>query len=473
MVFKTELEPAALLAQLEQRPDAWLLGADQSELLRLTYERTQQLIAQQALDPAPVVFLAEADPVRFLAGLFAACATDCPIFLCNPNWAAAEWQQVFSLIHPTLVFSETALPRCSTAPLPHPLPQPGWIMIPTGGSSGQIRFAIHTWETLSMAVQGFQNFFQIEQVNSCCVLPLYHVSGLMQVLRSWLSGGKLAILPLKALEKRLASERDSGWEFEPAQFCLSLVPTQLQRVLVSSDAVNQLRQFQMIFLGGAPAWEELLITARQHQLPLALTYGMTETAAQVVALKPELFLQGSHGCGQVLPHAAIQIVDVDQSNSDNNLNTQVDIGTALIGRVKIAAKSLMLGYFPVLTGFNEFWTDDLGYFDREGILHITGRNSQKIITGGENVFPVEVEAALRATGLVHDICVVGIPDQTWGEVVTAVYVPTSSAVSISALKSALASRLSSFKHPKQWIAVELLPRNAQGKINIALLKQSL
>ena len=73
-------------------------------------------------------------------------------------------------------------------------------MIPTGGSSGQIKFAIHTWETLKASVQGFTEYFQLKQVNSFCVLPLYHVSGLMQFMRSFTTGGKLAIIPFKTLE---------------------------------------------------------------------------------------------------------------------------------------------------------------------------------------------------------------------------------------------------------------------------------
>ena len=73
-------------------------------------------------------------------------------------------------------------------------------MIPTGGSSGQIRFATHTWETLMASIAGFTQYFQQISVNSFCVLPLYHVSGLMQFLRSFTTGGKLVIQPFKEVE---------------------------------------------------------------------------------------------------------------------------------------------------------------------------------------------------------------------------------------------------------------------------------
>lgn len=144
-----------------------------------------------------------------------------------------------------------------------------------------------------------------------------------------------------------------------------------------------------------------------------------------------------------------------------------------MGTVVIRAASLMLGYFPDCDQISELITDDLGYFDQYGSLHLVARRSQKIITGGENVFPIEVEATIRATGLVADVCVVGMPDQTWGEIVTAVYVAASSEVTVAELQTALAPQLSKYKQPKQWISINQIPRNGQGKVNYAQLKQFL
>ncbi|WNZ23273.1 2-succinylbenzoate--CoA ligase [Leptolyngbya sp. NK1-12] len=467
-----------LLSYLNQRAQDWLINIEPATLLALITQRLEQ-INQHPTAQYPTILLAEADPIQFLAGFIAACSTDCPVFLGNPNWAEAEWQQVFGLVHPDLIFGNGISLSPTFPNFPRsarltsrifPPPTPGWIMIPTGGSSGNIRFVIHTLETLAAATQGFQVFFEVEQIHAFCVLPLYHVSGLMQILRSLLTGGRLAILPFKQLEHSLTqSAIDSSillqsisgltQPFDSEPFFLSLVPTQLQRLLQNPVAVDWLQQFPTIFVGGAPAWPELLTIARQQQLPLAPTYGMTETAAQIATLKPHQFLQGATGCGQILPHARVEIKDA--------------ASVADVGLITIQAKSLMLGYFPDATRPEQFWTDDLGYLDTQGILHVVGRNSQKIITGGENVFATEVEAAIRATGLVNDVCVVGMPDQTWGEVVTAVYVPSSAAISQFELKAALAPRLSSFKHPKQWIAVDTLSRNAQGKINPEYLKQIL
>jgi o-succinylbenzoate---CoA ligase len=441
----------------------WLIGINGQQVREWTEIRVLELLRyQQRSNCLPVILLTEADPCRFLASFVAACSFQCPVVLGSANWVEAEQQQVLQQTQPDLIWSDSWIAtqtQKSTQPSDRPLLQPGWILIPTGGSSGQIRFAVHTWSTLTASVQGFQHYFQVEQVNSCCVLPLYHVSGLMQFMRSFLSGGKFAVLPFKAIDSAM------DW-LEPADFFLSLVPTQLQRLLQRSDSsrlIAWLREFRAVLLGGAPAWPELLEAARHQNIRLAPTYGMTETASQVATLKPDDFLQGQTGCGQVLPHAQIMILDA--------------MGRSLpplqLGTIAIQASSIMLGYYPGGRLGSILQTDDVGFFDNAGYLHIVGRKSHKIITGGENVFPAEVEAAIRSTQLVSDVCVLGLPDADWGEVVTAAYVPMSNEVTIAALQAAIAPHLCNVKRPKRWMRLEQLPRNGQGKINYTQLKQQL
>jgi O-succinylbenzoic acid--CoA ligase len=270
----------------------------------------------------------------------------------------------------------------------------------------------------------------------------------MQFIRSWTSGGKLVIWSFKSL---VAGELPN---INPAEFTISLVPTQLQRLL--DCCPNWLSRFQSVLLGGAPAWTELLNAARKHGIPLAPTYGMTETASQVATLKPEDFLGGNNSCGQVLPHAEITIGG----------NRAEILPPGEIGIINIKTDSLALGYYPESqTIAPQFTTDDLGFLDAQGYLHIVGRNSQKIITGGVNVFPAEIEAAIFATNLVSDVVVIGLPDSYWGEAVTAVYVARSPKILPEHLAAAIASTLSKFKQPKHWLPVPSLPRNSQGKIN--------
>jgi O-succinylbenzoic acid--CoA ligase len=454
--------------------EKFTLVCDRSdELAQLTEQFYAELIKFSYCQTTAKVILAEREPVRFLAGFIAAYTAKCPVFLCNPNWAKQEWQQVFDLVQPDIIwgieerrgdtekqgygeiinnFSASPTHRVPASDSPH-------IMIPTGGSSGKIKFAVHTWETLTASVRGFTEYFQLQKVNSFCVLPLYHVSGLMQFMRCFTTGGKFVISPFKELVSRQLDK------FEQSEFFISLVPTQLQSLLQNSNLTTWLSQFQTVLLGGAPAWDEILEKARYYQIRLALTYGMTETASQIATLKPDDFLNGKVNSGQILPHAKVRIC-----------NEKGDIlNTNQTGNISIQAESLALGYYPLAASHQplapNFPTDDIGFIDNSGYLNIVGRNSDKIITGGENVYPTEIESAIKATAMVSDVCVVGIPDQYWGQAVTAIYVPKNFNDSVAEIQNLLKDKLSKFKLPKHWIPVENLPRNSQGKINRQQLQE--
>ncbi|MFQ3615123.1 MAG: AMP-binding protein [Cyanobacteriota bacterium] len=459
------VDPAAFAQRVQARQRAIALALRNNIAPALRSNIAHQIAPWDTRPPATLL-IAEPDPLNFLASLCAALLSDelegWAIALGNPAWGVQEWFQLHSQLPAVTILTPTSpasLPPPATLTptyLAHPHPpasSPPTLLIPTGGSSGQLRFAHHTEETLLASVQGFREFFQPDladaPVNCCCVLPLYHVSGLMQALRSAVSGGQLALGSFKALEK------GDYPAIAPEGFFLSLVPTQLQRLLDSPAGADWLRRFHTILLGGAPAWDDLLIQARQQGLRLAPTYGMTETASQIATLRPAEFLAGETGCGGVLPHAQVEIVD----------EAGKLLPTGEVGRIQIRAASLARGYWGEPAFGDQWAADDLGWLDAAGRLHIAGRSSDKIITGGENVFPVEVEAVIRATGLVRDVAVVGVGDRHWGEVVTALYVPATPQVSPSRLEASLRGKLSRFKQPKRWVAADSIPRSAQGKLN--------
>ncbi|QMS90067.1 2-succinylbenzoate--CoA ligase [Nostoc edaphicum CCNP1411] len=435
----------------------WLIGYNSRQFNQIAQELYLELTQISACGTPPKIILFEREPLRFLASFIAACAAKCPVFICNPDWGTQEWQQVFDLVQPDIIWGE--LLHSPTPQLPHsPLTTPHCplIMIPTGGSSGQIKFAIHTWETLTASVQGFTEYFQLKQVNSFCILPLYHVSGLMQFMRSFTTAGKLAIQPFKAVES------SQILNIKQSEFFISLVPTQLQRLLQNPELTEWLSQFNTVLLGGAPAWNELLEKARFHHIRLAPTYGMTETASQIATLKPDDFLSGKISSGQILPHAKVTICN--QQGEILNSNQ--------IGNITIHTQSLTLGYYPITReNQTDFQVDDLGFLDAQGHLNIVGRNSDKIITGGENIYPAEIESAIQATQMVADICVIGIPDKHWGQALTAIYIPKQPNTSALKIQILLKNKLSKFKIPKYWIPQQNLPRNSQGKINRQQLQQ--
>jgi O-succinylbenzoic acid--CoA ligase len=318
----------------------------------------------------------------------------------------------------------------------------GWLRVATGGTSGERRWARHDERTLTAAVRGFCAYFEFTRVNAVDVLPAYHVSGLMARVRCAETGGRHVAWSWKRLE---AGERP---KLDPTlgDWVLSLVPTQVQRLLVSSEAVAWLRGFKVIFIGGGPVWPELADSAARAGLRLSLSYGMTETAAMVAALRPEDFLAGARSCGGVLPHARITL--------DEN------------GRIGIAGESVFLGYGSSVRAEKIFWTEDLGRWDGRGHLEILGRRDAVIITGGKKVQPQDVEAALRASGEFSDVAVIGVPDAEWGEIVVACYPAGGREPD---LVRAVAGLRGAMK-PKRFLAVADWPRAAQGKINRAQLK---
>ena len=424
------------------------------DLERLTNFRLKEIASFIDLHgQKPQIMIIEADPVEFLAVFLAGVIAEVDLFLCDPNWQQREWQQVLQLVKPDLIYgrdiSDFANFRSGVERIDSKsklLETSSTIMIPTGGTSGKIRFAIHNWQTLSASVRGFQDYFNCQNINSFCTLPLYHVSGLMQFMRSFLTGGNLMLCPYKTVKtKRIESDYHD--------YFISLVPTQLEQLI--EFVPGWLSEFKTVLVGGAPSRRSLLDTARKYNISVALTYGMTETASGVVALKSKEFLAGNSSSGKVLPHAKITINSLDRK----------------IGLIEISCASLCLGYYPsVFNSDRPFMTDDLGYFDRDGYLHLVGRNSHKIITGGENVFPAEVESAIYSTNLVQDICVIGISDRQWGQAVTAIYVPVEFNFDLDLLVQQVRRQLAKYKQPKNWIRVDRIPRNNRGKIDYQKLK---
>jgi O-succinylbenzoic acid--CoA ligase len=334
----------------------------------------------------------------------------------------------------------------------------GWFCLPSGGTSGRLKFARHDEVTLGAAVSGFCGHFGLSRVNAVDVLPPHHVSGLLARVRCAATGGRHVGWSWKELEAgrfpELTPEAD-GW-------VLSLVPTQLQRLLGSAQAREWLRRFRAIFVGGGPAWAALTEQAAEARLPVALCYGMTETAAMVAALRPEEFARGDRDCGRPMSHARVEVVDEA---------TGLPLPAGETGRICIAGESVFRGYFPGAIGETVFTTDDLGRFTKQGHLEVLGRRDAVIITGGKKVFPDEVEAALRASGEFGEVAVIGLPDADWGQRVVACHARLGARIDMAQVQRALEA-LAVYKRPKAFIEIDAWPHNATGKVNRAALARA-
>lgn len=403
------------------------------------------------------VLVAEPDPFEFAAAFFASVYTGVPTILANPNWQRSEWEQLGKQVNPAIVFGEPGISKMQTSAVNNP--RPGTILIPTGGSSGRLKLAIHTWKTLTAACRGFCSFTGYGPIHSCCTLPLYHVSGLMQLLRSFVSEGQIAFTNLKALQSGQFPEMGAD------KLCLSLVPTQLRRMLEPKTIADWLCRLKTIFLGGAPMMPALQARVRELNLPVVSTYGMTETAAMVTALPVKDFLSGNSSVGLPLEHAKALVVRKDGSHCLPEEK----------GRIHIQARSLCLGYHgsPLDISKDGYLSTDEGYLDRGGYLYVVGRSDRIIISGGENIDPLEVETAFLDTGMIAEVLAIGWPDPEWGERLIAFCVPNRKTSNAEDIHQRLRANLANYKIPKQTILLPQLPLTSQGKPDRTLIAKLL
>jgi O-succinylbenzoic acid--CoA ligase len=401
---------------------------ERAELARLLRTEEERHLLDD-IPEEPAVVVCERDPVRFMAAFAAAAAGTGPVFLADPGWGEAERATLDEVARFQMSDFKSQMQRA-------------WLAVPTGGSSGSIRFARHDQDTIAAAVGGFTRHFGVERVNAIGLLPLHHVSGLMAWMRCAVTGGEYRPWSWDDL---LSGQRPA---LEPGDWFLSLVPTQLQRLLGSPAAVDWLRRFRVISVGGGPVWAELAQAAADARLPVSLGYGLTETMAMVAAQRPEEFAAGDRSTGRPMSHVSVTI------NAE--------------GAVAIAGDSVFRGYWPEENPARFFVTSDAGRIDDSGRLQLLGRRDAVIITGGKKVQPEEVEAALRATGLFSDVAIIGIPDREWGEAVVACY--PAGATLDAARVSGLLAALAPYKRPKRYVAVPDWPRNTQGKVNRAVLR---
>ena len=405
------------------------------------------------------IALVASDPIRFWACFFVVANRDWDIFLFNPHWGEKERKEALEIARPQWVVAGASIEKkiegIVTSEESESEIEGFRVMIPTGGSSGKIRFAIHDWKTLVAAVEGLWKHFDSPAISSLCMLPLYHVSGFMQTIRSAITGGKVVF----NLGSGFIEDCQALFSRAPEDRFLSLVPTQLRKLLQDDLSVRCLGDFRAIFCGGGPLPQDLARASRKARLPLAPTYGMTETAAQVATLFPEEFLAGVEGQGSPLPHACIDI-----------LNTEPESGN--VGDVSVQSPSLFRGYFGGSgRGARPLATGDRGAKDEKGRISILGRSGRTIISGGENIDLQEIENAFLETRLIKDVVAIGMDDEKWGVRLCVAYAAVDGKNVETDLKLAIGRSLASYKQPKSWLSVDALPRNGIGKVDLASLRK--
>ncbi len=289
-----------------------------------------------------------------------------------------------------------------------------------------------------------------------CPLPFYHVGGLSIIFRSAIYGSSIVLPESNSTEGIIKGLHDAQATI------VSLVPTQLYRMLEAG--FEPPKSLRLILLGGAAATPELVARCMEKNLPIALTYGLTECASQVATATPEQVRAKPGTVGKLLKGTTVRIVD-EQGR---------DLPAGEYGEIVVSGVTVMQGYLGQLPTNGTFHTGDIGYLDTDGDLWVVQRRSDLIVSGGENVYPSEVEAVLHQHPAVEDACVVGLPDPEWGQRVAAmVALKPGNTLVESDLIAFSRERLAGYKQPRKIVFVDQLPQTASGKVQRAKVREQL
>lgn len=319
----------------------------------------------------------------------------------------------------------------------------------TSGTTGFPKGVVHTygnhwWSAISSAL----NLGLHAEDKWLCALPIFHISGVSIFIKSVLYG-----MPVFLLEK---FDEDIAHEaiFTRGVTMASVVTVTMKRLVERLGAGEYPESFRCMLLGGGPAPKPLLEQAKEHNIPVFQSYGMTETSSQIVTLSPKDALRKIGSAGKPLMPAQLKIVDQDEHQ---------------VGEIFVKGPMVTKGYYKnqqaTEKALQNGWlaTGDLGRLDEEGFLYVVDRRKDLIISGGENIYPSEIESVLTGMQQVKEVGVAGIEDDTWGKV-PAAFVVRKEAVTAEEILAFAESRLAKYKWPKYIQFVEELPRNASNKL---------
>jgi len=322
-------------------------------------------------------------------------------------------------------------------------------IIYTSGTTGFPKGVVHTYGNhWWSAVGSMLNLGLYNHDKWLVPLPLFHVSGLSTLIKNVIYG-----MPIYLMEKFDASKVHQAI-MEKDITIISVVTVMVQRLLEVSKDVPFPETLRCLLLGGGPAPEPMLLEAKERNLPVFQSYGMTETASQIVTLSSSNALEKIGSCGKALFPAQIKIHEPDASG---------------VGEIQVKGPMVTEGYFKKeeenKQTFTAGWmaTGDLGYFDEEDFLYIADRRKDLIISGGENIYPSEIESVLTGMEQIQEAGVTGKESDTWGQTPVA-FIVKKADVTEEEIIAFAKQRLAKYKLPTEIHFVESLPRNASNKL---------
>ena len=315
------------------------------------------------------------------------------------------------------------------------------VIMNTSATTGQFKSVPLRWGQIRAHVQASKEVLgKTEQDNWLMVLPLFHVSGLSILLRSLYNSTAVTILPKydKAQVLKLIESENINM--------MSLVPTILTQLEPSITHHN----LRVILLGGEFIPMALIDACEKKSLPIYKTYGMTETFSQSVTFSVLDYPHKRDSVGKPLPGMQVRI---DKPDADG------------VGEIHLTGPMVMTGYIDKEPIDGDLNTDDIGYVDEDGFVYILNRRKDLIISGGENIYPKELEDLVYTLPSVKECAVVPVPDPKWGQV-PALFMAFHDGESMTSdeILSFMTNSLAKYKVPKYVKILPALPRNGTGKI---------
>jgi len=346
------------------------------------------------------------------------------------------------------------------------------LILYTSGTTGRPKGAVLTHGNITFnTVNQLAHLDVLRSDTVVCTAPLFHVTGLGQVsLPTLFKGGRVIVAP----------KFDPAWLLrtiaQHAVAAFSAVPTMLQLLCDSPDwDTADLSSLRYVVFGGSPVDERVARAWRERGVDVLQGYGMTEAAPGVLMTLPGT--AAGHPASTGVPHffTDVQLLPLEGSGRIGGSGLRPAEGT---GELLVRGPNVFRGYWrrpaetaAVLEPDGWYHGGDVLTIDGDGWGYVVDRVKDVIISGGENIYPAEVEAVLRQLPAIADCAVIGVPDQRWGEVGVAYLVPAPGrSLDEAQVRAHLESRLARFKVPRYLKIVSGLPRTATGKLQRSLLR---